>query len=68
MREIVIASGNIGKIKEAQEILSDFKIIPMQELGVEIDVEEDKDTFEGNAIKKAEEIAKALNRKNVYSR
>lgn len=61
--EIVIASGNKGKIKEAEEILKGFKIIPMQELGIKIDVEEDQKTFEGNAIKKAETMAKALNGK-----
>lgn len=59
-KEIIIASGNKGKIREAQEILKDYKIIPMSELGVEIDVEEDQATFEGNAIKKAETIAKEL--------
>ena len=58
--EIIMASGNKGKIKEAQEILKEYKIIPMKELGIDIDVEEDQDTFVGNAIKKAEEIAKAL--------
>ena len=58
--EIIMASGNKGKIKEAQEILKEYKIIPMKELGIEIDVEEDQDTFVGNAIKKAEEIAKVL--------
>ena len=63
MKEVVIASGNKGKIKEAQEILKEFKIIPMNELNVDIDVEEDKDTFEGNAIKKAEEISKVLDGK-----
>lgn len=63
MKEIVIASGNKGKIKEAQEILNEYKIIPMKELGVEIDVEEDEDTFEGNAVKKAKTIAKELNGK-----
>lgn len=61
MREIVIASGNKGKIKEAQEILKDFKVISMNELGIDIDVEEDQKTFEGNAKKKAETIAKELN-------
>ena len=59
--EIIIASGNKGKISEAQEILKEYKIIAMGELGMEIDVEEDQDTFIGNAIKKAEEIAKNLN-------
>ena len=58
--EIIIASGNEGKIKEAKEILKEYKIIPMKELGVDIDVEEDKETFEGNAIKKVETIAKYL--------
>lgn len=61
--EIIMASGNKGKIKEAQEILKEYKIIPMKEFGVEIDVEEDQETFEGNAIKKSETIAKELNGK-----
>lgn len=62
-KEIVIASGNKGKIKEAQEILKEYKIIPMSEIGIDIDVDEDQDTFEGNAIKKAETIAKQLDGK-----
>lgn len=61
--EIIMASGNKGKIKEAQEILKEYKIIPMNEIGIKIDVEEDQETFEGNAIKKSEEIAKMLNGK-----
>lgn len=60
MKEIVIASGNVGKIKEAQEILNEYKIIPMKEFGINIDVEENEETFEGNARKKAETIAKHL--------
>lgn len=60
-KTIIIASNNKGKIKEAQEILKDYKIIPIKELGIEIDVEEDQPTFERNAIKKAEEIAKKIN-------
>ena len=59
-KQIIMASGNKGKIKEAQEILKEYKIIPMSEIGIDIDVEEDQDTFEGNAIKKAETIAKNL--------
>lgn len=60
-KEIIIASGNKGKIKEAQEILKEYKIIPIKELGVDIDVEEDKETFEENAVKKASVISKELN-------
>ena len=62
-KEIVIASGNKSKIKEAQEILKEYKIIPMQELGIEREVEEDQETFLKNAIKKAETIAKELDGK-----
>ena len=63
MKKIIIASGNKGKIKEAQEILKEFKVISIKELGIDIEVEEDKETFEGNAIKKAETIARELNGK-----
>ena len=63
MEEIVIASGNVGKIKEAQDILKEYKIVSLKEIGMEIDVDEDQATFEGNAIKKAETIAKMLNGK-----
>lgn len=61
MKEIIMASGNKGKIKEAQEILKEYKVISIGELGIKIDVEEDQTTFAGNAIKKAEMIAKELN-------
>ena len=57
MKEIIIAS---GKIRETQEILNEYKVISMNELGIDIDVEENKNTFEGNAIKKAETIAKKI--------
>lgn len=60
MKKIIIASGNKGKIRETQEILNEYKVISMNELGIDIDVEENKNTFEGNAIKKAETIAKKI--------
>ena len=59
-KQIIMASGNTGKIKEAQEILEEYEIIPMNEIGIDVDVEEDQETFEGNARKKAETIAKKL--------
>ncbi len=65
--EIIIASGNKGKIEEAQNILNDFKIISIKEIGVNIEVDEDKETFEGNAIKKAVEISKKLGGKPCLS-
>ena len=63
IEEIVIASNNKGKIRQFQEVLKELKIIPMKEIGINIDIEEDQDTFKGNAIKKAEEISKRLNGK-----
>ena len=45
MEEIIIATSNKGKVREAQEILKKFKVIPMSEIGVNIDVEEDGKTF-----------------------
>ena len=67
MKEIVIASGNKGKIKEAKEILKEYKIISIEELEIEIDVEEDQETFEGNAVKKAETVAKLLKGKKCIA-
>ena len=64
-KQIIIASGNKGKIKEAQEILNNYDIIPMNEIGINIDVEEDQNTFEGNARKKAETIAKKLGKQTL---
>lgn len=60
-KEIIIASENYGKIKEFQEILKEYKIVSMNQLGIEIEVEENGKTIRENAIKKAEIIAKKLN-------
>ena len=57
MEEIIIASNNKGKIKEAKEILNNYNIISIKDKGIDIDVKEDKNTFEENAIKKATTIA-----------
>ncbi len=57
MKKIVMASNNKGKIKEAQEILKEYEIVPISSLNIDVDVEEDKPTFVENAIKKATEIS-----------
>ena len=59
-KEIIMASDNKSKIKETQQILNEYKIIPISEVGIDIDIEENEDTFEKNAKKKAENIAKKL--------
>jgi XTP/dITP diphosphohydrolase len=55
---IIFATKNEGKMKEVREILSDlpYRVQSMEEAGIDIDVVEDGDTFEANAIKKATEI------------
>lgn len=67
MKRVVMASGNKGKIKEAKEILNEYEVVSMKDLGIDIDVEEDSETFVGNAEKKAFEIAKTLNGDIVIS-
>ena len=41
-KEIVVASNNQGKLKEIQDILSDYKVISMKDLGIEMEIEEDR--------------------------
>lgn len=65
--QLIIASENKGKIKETQEILKQYEIIPISQLGIEIEIKEDQETFEDNSIKKAETIAKKLNGKKCIA-
>lgn len=63
MRPMVFASRNRGKLRELRELLPGIEVASVDEaaerLGIVIaDVDEDRDTFVGNARKKAEEIAR----------
>lgn len=63
-RKLILSSGNAHKIKEIKEILKDLniEIVSKDELGFKnFDVDEDRDTLEGNAFKKAEELSKLVN-------
>ncbi len=63
-RKLILSSGNEHKIKEIKEILKDLniEIVSKDDLGFkDLDVDEDKDTLEGNAFKKAEELSKLVN-------
>ncbi len=59
IKEILLATNNQGKVKEMKSILADLGIdvFSLKDKGIDIDVEEDGNTFEENAIKKAKEIA-----------
>ena len=60
MKKVVIATNNPGKIKEIKVILKDYEILTIKNINCKIEVKENQDTFEGNAMKKAKEIAEAL--------
>jgi XTP/dITP diphosphohydrolase len=53
---IILASGNKGKIAEFQKLMKNDEVIAFSEILGEIEIVEDKDTFKGNAIKKAQTI------------
>jgi len=59
--KLIFATKNKGKMKEINNILagSALQVISMEEAGFDMDVIEDGETFEQNAMKKAIEIMKA---------
>ena len=60
MRSIIAATNNPGKVLEIRQILNGlpYDILSLKDAGVNIKVEEDRDSFEENALKKALEICK----------
>ena len=60
-KKIIFATGNEGKMKEIREILGDlgYEILSLKEAGVDVDIVEDGETFEENAIIKATAVMKA---------
>ena len=56
MQKILIATHNFGKYKELMEVLEElpFKFVSLNDEKIEEDVEEHGDSFEANAILKAE--------------
>lgn len=60
-KKLIVSSSNVGKIREIKSILNDLdlEVLSKNEVGLlDLEVIEDKDTLEGNAIKKALEIHK----------
>ena len=53
---MILATNNKGKLEEIRKILTDYKIYSLKDKNINVDVEEDKDSFLGNATKKAKEI------------
>ncbi len=60
-KRLIFATGNEGKMREIREILKDldYEILSLKEAGIDIDIVEDGETFEENAIIKATTVMKA---------
>ena len=61
--KIIFATGNMGKIREVRQILSDLgmEVVSMKEAGIHAEITEDGKSYEENALIKAREIAKYTN-------
>lgn len=57
-KEVIVATGNAGKLQEMKDILAplDLQVRSMREAGIEREVEETGTTFEENAMLKAKGI------------
>ena len=69
MNRLIVASNNEKKIKEIKAILAKYPIdiVSLKEAGIEIDVEEDGNTFIENSYKKASEIYKIVDNSMVLA-
>jgi len=58
--KILLATNNKHKVNEIKNILNliNLELLTLNDLNLNVEVEEDKDTLNGNALKKAEEIYK----------
>jgi len=57
--KLVLASNNFGKLRELKAILGDiYDVYSQREMGINIEVEENGETFEENALIKAEALMK----------
>ncbi len=63
--KIVLASGNKGKIKEFEKLMPNDEVVAFKEILGDIEIIEDKDSFKGNAIKKAQSIYDELEKKGL---
>lgn len=58
---LIIATNNVHKVEEIQAILTGYQCLTLKEAGLQLDVEEDQDSFSGNALKKARALAAKTN-------
>lgn len=65
MKKVVLASNNIHKIKEFNEILDNVEILTLNDIGYLEEIEETGETFLENALIKASTISKYLKSKGL---
>ena len=63
--KIVLASANKGKIAEFQKLMPNDEVIAFSEILGKIEIDEDQDSFKGNAVKKARTIYDLLVQKGL---
>ncbi len=63
--KIVLATANKGKIEEFKKMMPDDDVKTFKELVGDIDIVEDKDSFKGNAVKKAQTIYDEIKKSNL---
>ena len=56
IEKIVFASNNKNKLKEIRSIFKNINILSLEDINYKIDIEEDKNSFYENALKKAKTI------------
>jgi XTP/dITP diphosphohydrolase len=64
LKSIIVATRNLGKLAEIKHRLTplDYCVSSLNDYDEPIEIVEDRDTFEGNALKKAEAVVARLNR------
>ena len=53
---MIVATNNKGKLEELRKILNEYELYSLKDKNIDIEINEDEDTFLGNALKKAKEI------------
>lgn len=56
MKQIVLASGNAGKLAEFRAMLKDYNVLSPKDLNIEFDADETGETFYENALIKAKAL------------
>ena len=65
MKKIILASNNKHKIKEFNEVLTDYEILSLNDIGFVEDIVEDGDTFSDNALIKCKAVYEFCKNNNL---